>query len=333
MIDCASQITQQIGNTLYQNGIGWVGRYLSNSSWKGLTLPEVQTIKNANIQIISIYETNPTKGSYFSKDQGISDANSAYQLAKTLNQPEGTAIYFTVDYDAQVKDFANILNYFQGLKDTLTSYKIGCYGSYNVVQLIQSKGLADYYFQTVAWSSGQHAKNIHLFQYKCDIQQFGLNCDLDQVENGDCGAWGQVMQANVISPIPPYDGLAVAQKVKATKVTDIRRGASHDSPFFRNTIVGETFNVYKRLGDWHCVGNDINGEYWIDGMNGSTLYWLDNPALKAPTTKKYPIQAGQTLTKIASIFHTDVQTLLHLNPQISNPNKIYVGQIITVPNI
>jgi hypothetical protein len=33
-------------------------------------------------------------------------------MAKDLGKPEGSAIYFTVDYDAQVKDFPGILELF-----------------------------------------------------------------------------------------------------------------------------------------------------------------------------------------------------------------------------
>jgi len=40
---------------------------------------------------------------------------------------------------------------------------------------------------------------------------------------------------------------------------------------------------------------------------------------------------GDTLRKIAARFGTTVDALIKLNPQISNPNVIYVGQAITVP--
>jgi peptidoglycan endopeptidase LytE len=41
---------------------------------------------------------------------------------------------------------------------------------------------------------------------------------------------------------------------------------------------------------------------------------------------------GDTLRKIAAKFSTSVDELLRLNPQISNPNLIYVGQGIAVPS-
>ena len=45
----------------------------------------------------------------------------------------------------------------------------------------------------------------------------------------------------------------------------------------------------------------------------------------------YYAQRGDTLRIIASRFNTTVDAILKLNPQISNPNLIYVGQAITVP--
>ncbi len=41
-------------------------------------------------------------------------------------------------------------------------------------------------------------------------------------------------------------------------------------------------------------------------------------------------QRGDTLRIIASKFGTTVDTLLVLNPNILNPNLIYVGQVIRV---
>lgn len=57
-----------------------------------------------------------------------------------------------------------------------------------------------------------------------------------------------------------------------------------------------------------------------------------NPPPPPPTGgQTYYVQKGDTLRKIAAKFGTSVDALLKLNPQISNPNVIYVGQAITVP--
>ena len=45
----------------------------------------------------------------------------------------------------------------------------------------------------------------------------------------------------------------------------------------------------------------------------------------------YYAQSGDTLRKIAVKFNTSVDAILKVNPQITNPNLIYVGQAIAIP--
>jgi peptidoglycan endopeptidase LytF len=50
-----------------------------------------------------------------------------------------------------------------------------------------------------------------------------------------------------------------------------------------------------------------------------------------PGGQSYTVQRGDTLRKIADRFGTSVDAILKVNPQITNPNWIYSGQIITLP--
>lgn len=50
-----------------------------------------------------------------------------------------------------------------------------------------------------------------------------------------------------------------------------------------------------------------------------------------PDGQLYYAQRGDTLRKIAAKFNTSVDAILKVNPQISNPNLIYVGQAISIP--
>jgi spore coat assembly protein SafA len=51
-----------------------------------------------------------------------------------------------------------------------------------------------------------------------------------------------------------------------------------------------------------------------------------------PSGQVYYVQQGDTLRKIASKFSITVNQILQANPQISNPNVIYVGQAISIPS-
>lgn len=50
-----------------------------------------------------------------------------------------------------------------------------------------------------------------------------------------------------------------------------------------------------------------------------------------PTGQIYYAQRGDTLRKIAAKFNTTVDAILKVNPRITNPNLIYVGQAISIP--
>ena len=56
-----------------------------------------------------------------------------------------------------------------------------------------------------------------------------------------------------------------------------------------------------------------------------------NPTPPPTSGHVYTIQKGDTLKKIAVWTNTTVNALLQVNPQIANPNLIYVGQIINLP--
>lgn len=62
------------------------------------------------------------------------------------------------------------------------------------------------------------------------------------------------------------------------------------------------------------------------------------PSEVAPTTAptecpptEYTVKAGDTLSQIAAANRTTVQMILQLNPQITNPDVIQVGQVIKIP--
>jgi LysM repeat protein len=55
------------------------------------------------------------------------------------------------------------------------------------------------------------------------------------------------------------------------------------------------------------------------------------PAPPPASGQTYYVVKGDTLRKIAAKFNTTVDAILRVNPQIINPNVIYVGQAIAIP--
>lgn len=53
--------------------------------------------------------------------------------------------------------------------------------------------------------------------------------------------------------------------------------------------------------------------------------------LPVPRAALYIVQPGETLAGIAAKFNVPVAALLQANPQITDPNLIFPGQIIAIP--
>lgn len=253
-VDCTGLSPSQI-SALSKNGVKTVGRYLSRSIWKGLTVGEVANLKAAGIQIFSIYETNPTKASYFSAATGRTDAEEAIAMAKVVGQPEGSSIYFTVDYDAQAADLKDILAYFQAVKASLSDsgYKVGAYGSFTVLNYLHQNNAADYWFQTVAWSNGQHCSFLNIYQFQCDKTLGGVSVDYDNLEQDDIGAWGQA----VIKPAAQSAAKPVIKQIGVVTLTMhsvIRTGPNGSAPIVKTVEKGDAFKCYGTLNGWYNVG-------------------------------------------------------------------------------
>jgi len=65
--------------------------------------------------------------------------------------------------------------------------------------------------------------------------------------------------------------------------------------------------------------------------SGSGVPSTPPPAPAPSSGQVYTVQRGDTLRKIAGRLNTTVDAILNVNPQIYNPNLIYVGQAINLP--
>lgn len=218
------------------------------------------------------------------------------------------------------------------------------------IDYLKNKGM-----QKVGLYSGEYFYTSHnLSAIKCDfvwLAKYGVNdgqqhdkpsvpCDLWQyTSTGHLDGISTNVDLNVLTGskpleyftgvIPAPQGIQIIQRVRALVKSDIRTAPSHTAGYVRDTVPGEEFNVFKRDGDWHCVGGDDSGEYWIDGNGGANLFWVDNPNVKAAQPVYYVIKAGDTLSKIATANGTTTSQLIAWN-SIKDPNMIYAGQKIRV---
>jgi LysM repeat protein len=308
MIDCATQLSAGMVEGLKAAGVTHVGRYLGpESSWKALLKNEVDAIKKAGLQVVSIFETNPTRASYFSKAKGTSDAQDASNYAKVIGQPKGTAIYFAVDYDAQPGDMATIKAYFDGVKSAMKDYKVGVYGSYDVVTAL--KGKVGFYWQTYAWSEGKVADHIHIHQYKNGQRLAGIEVDFDEVLK-EPGAWGAAKKEDKSNPKP---------KPTSQKITTytVKKG---------DTL----WAIAKKYSTTVSALAKLNGIENPDLIYPGQKLKISGDTAKQSSTKVYVVKKGDTLSGIAARYNTTVTELVKLN-KIKNPDLIFPGQKIKLP--
>lgn len=167
--DCSTVLNKQQALDIKNAGYQVVGRYLTgtaNGKRKFITFEEIKNIESAGLRVFPIYQDGGYKAEYFQNlRQGIVDAHTAITAAKRIGVPDGTTIYFAVDfdcYDYQMKSF--IVPYFKKLNlvfDSETNnkkYKVGIYAPRYICSYISKKGLAEYSF--VADMSSGYSCNL-----------------------------------------------------------------------------------------------------------------------------------------------------------------------------
>lgn len=175
-VDTSIQLTDQNIADLVAFDVNYVGRYLTgtvgfdeNERDKFLSREEADALLAAGLNIIPIYQDNYPINTYYTYSQGQSDAMRAYFAAARLGIPNGSVIYFAVDFDALDTDIdAYVRPYFWGIQDIWKNanlefqYKIGVYGTRNVCTRIYNE--ADVQFSYVSNMSSSWSGNLGFSQ-------------------------------------------------------------------------------------------------------------------------------------------------------------------------
>jgi hypothetical protein len=142
---------------LRRAGVTGVMRYYcraTKQAEKRLTRAEAENLVAAGLSVGVVYQGAGDGAASFSQEAGRRDGDYAQDYAtSTIGQPEGSAIYFAVDYDAGAADVRDrIIPHFRGLRAASRAagdrYRIGVYGSGAVCRAVLDDGLAD-----LAWVS------------------------------------------------------------------------------------------------------------------------------------------------------------------------------------
>lgn len=190
------------------SGLDFVARYYRypTSRWPTLTLEEARTVSANGMKLVALFESHSHRADYFSYQSGFSDGMTAYQQARAIGQPAGSAIYFAVDFNAQQADIMGPVDrYFRGVRAGLAAaggstmdYRIGVYGSGAVCDYMKRMRLAQY-----AWLSASTAWNGYNGFADWNIKQgkrspsLSFNHDINEAR-GDYGGFHVATQSTAL---------------------------------------------------------------------------------------------------------------------------------------
>jgi len=163
IIDVAADVGGYAGR-LAAAGVQVVIRYYNHRSsavlpTKCVTPGEVVSLHHAGLALAVVFQQRGGAGGAiedFDAAGGALDGARALALARDIGQPEGSAIYFAVDWDFRREaDLERITRYFAHVRETLgPAYAIGVYGSGTVGTLLTDRALVDHVWLAgnTAWS-------------------------------------------------------------------------------------------------------------------------------------------------------------------------------------
>ncbi len=102
---------------LQQSRLEFVARYYREpqSRWPALSASEAQQLSSLGLKIVAVWESHSRDPAHFSYTSGYFDAMTAYDEARAIGQPAGSAIYFAVDFNARGQLLDDIDAYFRGI--------------------------------------------------------------------------------------------------------------------------------------------------------------------------------------------------------------------------
>ena len=305
-----------------ENGYRAVARYLYDPPGslldKNIKPGELQTIFDAGMKVLPIYQDNARQLSDFTYSQGFQHALNAHQLATGFGFNRGTVIYFAVDYDATQDDIdAVIIPYFQGIQTGLASkgkkYVHGVYGSRNVCTNVTNKTYARHSFVSGRswgfsgnlgfplpwnWSFNQ----IKEFEVINGQDKFDLDRDVWRTTNGDPG------QGSINTPVGPADAFIDYVQRLYNCARDYGKG--NPNQLVMEYIRSKAYNDFKWKG---LIG--FLDESFVNYANGKGFTIMTE--FQDPFTG-YTIGAEHMMATANGHF---------LFPKPDNPNRVNVGDV------
>lgn len=260
---------------LRRHGVDTVMRYYSRPRSDG-TLPEQillpeekRAILDSGLSlgiVFQFYNHIPTN---ITKKRARLDAETCFALIDRNEQPEGSAIYFGIDFDwyeghANRTD-SDIEGYFETLNEAFTktgrTYKIGVYGNGHTCRLLKEAGLASLFWLPRSRAFGgtrdfYNSGDWSMYQNKTDIfieKDIPIDTDLRNPQRPDTGAFDGAGPAT--APRGDRAVLAARRFVSADLLT-IHEKPDPSSGKVAELRRGQNLAILSEKGEWAHV--DVN---------------------------------------------------------------------------
>lgn len=299
------------GKTLKDAGKHFAVRYIPypGHGGKGLGAAERDDLLNNGVSIAMVFESyvgRPKEGF----GAGAADAAESDRQLKALGFPANTPVYFAVDFDAAESQQGVIDDYLRGCASVIGADRVGVYAGYWVIKRCKENNTAKWLWQTYAWSGGNVHPDIHLYQYKNgqDLNGAVDYCEARQENYGQWQAGGVAPQPTPV-PVQPASGTYTVKPGDTLSAIASRYGTSYQE-LARINNIADPNKIYP----------------------GQVLRVSAATPAPAPVTggQVYIVKSGDTLSAIGSRYGVSYQAIAQAN-NIPDPNKIYVGQRLTIP--
>ena len=283
-------------------GYDFAVRYVSGSGApKDLTASEAQTLQNAGIDIIVIFESTAARilDGY---SAGVADANTSVTVATAAGAPQDFFCYFACDFDASLSDQTAINAYLDGAASVLGGVsRVGFYGGYWPIKRVLDAGKAAKGWQTAAWSGGNKDSRISLYQYAGEVIIAGGTCDINDGYGNDLGQWFFSPTPIVATPAITPSGGSFGDSVQvtlacATAGATIRYTTDGSNPTGTSPIYAVPFTLTSSA--------TVKAKAFASGYNESAV------ASASFTGGPLPTVATPTITPPGGDFSASVQVTL-----------------------
>ncbi|PWK45522.1 DUF1906 domain-containing protein [Pseudomonas sp. B21-040] len=249
---------------------------------KCLTLIEAQSICAQGMNIAVVFQQRQDNAADFSEIKGYEAGRRAYRYAlNDIGQPEGSGIYFSVDFDASTNEItSDIIPYFQGVQRAFNeisgaqpAYRVGIYGSGATANALTKNGLCSLVW--LAMSSGFRGtkdaiKNgtYHIEQKAPSAKLCGLDLDYNLINPQHANDFGAFVLPVETSVVATSHAAATHEVISRTSLR-LRGGPGTEYSVVSSLKPGQLVTAKPVNTEWSSI--DLQGDGLIDGFAASAF--------------------------------------------------------------